>query len=198
MLNRHFYLTIIDDFFTEYECDYLVEWGKDKLERSRVGVERKISDIRTSKQCWLPTNENKIIYDLTHRVAEEVKTPFENAESVQILSYTEQQEYRPHYDSWELDTPERIKHAQGWGQRVKTALVYLNDVEEGGATVFPKLGITVPPKKGRMVIFKNIDEDNPNFPMYESLHGGLPVEKGQKWACNFWFHQYPASLRRTD
>jgi len=197
MLSKSFYLTIIDDFFTDYECDYIVDWGKNKLKRSRVGIENVVSDLRTSEQCWLPTSENKIVYDLTHRVAAEVGMPFAHSESIQLISYKEKQEYCPHHDSWELDTPERIKQAKGWGQRVKTALLYLNNVEEGGGTVFPKLGITVPPKKGRMIIFKNIDEENPNFPMYDSLHGGLPVKKGNKWACNFWFHENAVSLRGT-
>ena len=38
---------------------------------------------------------------------------------------------------------------------IVTALVYLNKVEAGGATQFPKLGITVPALPGRMVIFHN-------------------------------------------
>jgi prolyl 4-hydroxylase len=32
------------------------------------------------------------------------------------------------------------------GPRILTAFIYMNDVEEGGATYFPQLNITVRPK----------------------------------------------------
>ena len=38
-------------------------------------------------------------------------------------------------------------------RRVCAVLIYLNDVEEGGETIFPVLGEKVTPKKGRVVIF---------------------------------------------
>ena len=37
-----------------------------------------------------------------------------------------------------------------------TALVYLNDVEEGGETKFPILNIEVKPRVGRMLVFHNV------------------------------------------
>ena len=67
-----------------------------------------------------------------------------------------------------------------------TALVYLNKVEAGGATQFPKLGITVPAQPGRMVLFHNTTEDI-SGPHPLSLHAGMPVESGEKWAFNLWF-----------
>ena len=70
-----------------------------------------------------------------------------------------------------------------------TALVYLNKVEGGGATQFPKLGITVPASPGRMVIFHNTTEDI-SGPHPLSLHAGMPVEAGEKWAFNLWFRHH--------
>ena len=37
------------------------------------------------------------------------------------------------------------------GQRMVTALAYLNDVEDGGATDFPDIGVSVKPNKGDVV-----------------------------------------------
>ena len=37
--------------------------------------------------------------------------------------------------------------------RIVTLIVYLNDVTEGGATVFPKLNLRFQPKKGTGLIF---------------------------------------------
>ena len=80
------------------------------------------------------------------------------------------------------------------GQRVVTALAYLNDVIEGGETVFPNLDKSVTPEKGKIVIFhlckKGTYEPNP-----DALHGGMPVTKGEKWAFNLWFREKEVSKR---
>jgi prolyl 4-hydroxylase len=51
-------------------------------------------------------------------------------------------------------------------------LWYLNDVERGGATRFPDLGLEVAARAGRLLIF-------PPYWMYQ--HEGLPPESGDKY-----------------
>ncbi|MES2682940.1 MAG: 2OG-Fe(II) oxygenase [Pseudomonadota bacterium] len=51
-------------------------------------------------------------------------------------------------------------------------LWYLNDVDEGGETVFPDIGLQVAPKAGRLLMF-------PPYWMYQ--HGGLPPRSGPKY-----------------
>ena len=51
-------------------------------------------------------------------------------------------------------------------------LWYLNDVEHGGATRFPDLGLEVAARAGRLLIF-------PPYWMYQ--HEGLPPESGDKY-----------------
>ena len=41
-------------------------------------------------------------------------------------------------------------------ERVMTFMVYLSNVTEGGNTVFPNLGITVPPVKGSALFWHTI------------------------------------------
>ena len=41
------------------------------------------------------------------------------------------------------------------GQRLFSAMVYLNTVERGGGTGFPELGLSVQPEPGRLLIFAN-------------------------------------------
>jgi prolyl 4-hydroxylase len=43
------------------------------------------------------------------------------------------------------------------GQRVVTAITYLNDCPTGGGTRFDRLGITVQPKRGQTLIFYPAD-----------------------------------------
>jgi hypothetical protein len=42
--------------------------------------------------------------------------------------------------------------AQNGGQRVATVLIYLNDVSRGGCTTFPRIGLSISPKRGMVSI----------------------------------------------
>ena len=69
-----------------------------------------------------------------------------------------------------------------------TALAYLNDVEEGGATDFPEIGVSVKPNKGDVVVFHNCIEGTTDINP-DALHAGSPVLAGEKWAVNLWFRE---------
>jgi len=56
--------------------------------------------------------------------------------------------------------------------RYLVLLWYLNDVPEGGETRFPQLGITVPARQGRLLVF-------PPYWMYQ--HEGLSPRSGDKF-----------------
>lgn len=47
----------------------------------------------------------------------------------------------------------------GTGNRIATFLVYMTDVEAGGATVFPTLGLTLHPVKGAAAFWYNLLPD---------------------------------------
>ena len=81
------------------------------------------------------------------RVAELIGFPLRNAESYQVVYYTGGTEYNDHHDAFDHETEEGRKHLTRGGQRIYTALGYLNDVEEGGATEFRDLNISIPPKR---------------------------------------------------
>ena len=65
------------------------------------------------------------------------------------------------------------QESAGQRPRVLAALIYLNDVEEGGQTLFYNQGIEVQPKCGRVVIFPSA------FPY---VHAGRRVMRGKKYA----------------
>jgi prolyl 4-hydroxylase len=75
------------------------------------------------------------------------------------------------------------------GVRILTVFLYLNDVEAGGGTDFPRLGITVQPKRGRAVIWASVLDEDPNAKDARTHHQALPVEKGVKYGANAWLHQ---------
>ncbi|CAE8609660.1 unnamed protein product [Polarella glacialis] len=69
-------------------------------------------------------------------------------------------------------------------------MTYLSDVEEGGATHFPELGIEVKPKAGRALLWADVVADKPLMRDPRTTHEALPVIKGTKYVANTWFEQY--------
>jgi prolyl 4-hydroxylase len=69
-----------------------------------------------------------------------------------------------------------------------TVFLYLNDVEAGGGTNFPDLGLTVLPKRGRALLWPNVLDEDPNELDLRTIHQALLVEAGVKYGANAWFH----------
>lgn len=67
--------------------------------------------------------------------------------------------------------------------------MYLNEVEAGGGTHFKRLGITVLPKAGRVLLWPSVLDENPDAKDPRTHHEALPVEKGVKYGANAWIHQ---------
>lgn len=182
---------VFDDFLSSEECDHIISLAKDSMKPSILGDPRdpKYSEFRTGNTFWLEKDKTQMSEDITERVARLLEIPSSHAENFQVINYEVGQEYKPHLDAFDLDSKLGKNHFQRGGQRIATTLMYLCDVEEGGETVFPKLGAKVAPKKGRLCVFYNCFYDDLKKRHPKSLHGGSPVIKGKKWACNLWFHE---------
>lgn len=194
-MNIHNKLPLIatfDNFITDEECNHIINIAKPSLTRSVVSSNNGgiLSKGRTSKNTWIKHNTDNITKNIAKKICELVNKPIETAESFQVIHYNESQEYKPHYDGWEHDynNPKNIRCLKTGGQRILTVLCYLNDVEEGGSTSFPKLKLNIIPEKGKLVIFENVYE-NTNKRHELSLHSGMPVIKGEKYAFNLWFRE---------
>jgi prolyl 4-hydroxylase len=77
--------------------------------------------------------------------------------------------------------------SKSWGQRTWTAMIFLNDVEEGGATWFPLAGIRVKPKRGLLLAWNNMNPDG--SPNVNTLHEGMAVQQGVKYIITKWFRE---------
>ena len=187
-------LYVVNDFLSNDECDAFVEASKGKLKPSTViSPDKHIQhESRTSENCWIEHNANEIIHEVSKRFSILVQMPIRNAEQYQLVYYKKGTEYKPHFDSFDYETDDGKKNWEPGGQRMITVIAYLNDVEEGGETGFPELGINIPPKKGDAVVFHNtVANDYHTHPKINprSLHGGMPVIKGEKWMVNLWFRE---------
>jgi prolyl 4-hydroxylase len=120
-----------------------------------------------------------------------------HCEPVQVTRYRRGEEYSEHNDCIPIHTRSDdggAFMAQG-GQRVATVLVYLNDVEQGGETDFPKLGYACQPRKGRCILFLpgmtdgRRDED--------LVHAARPAVD-EKWVSQLWVREHPDPLWALD
>jgi prolyl 4-hydroxylase len=68
---------------------------------------------------------------------------------LQVIHYSDGEEYSSHFDAWDPATERGIRCMSKGGQRMVTCLLYLNDVEKGGGTSFPRLDMEVRAKKGQ-------------------------------------------------
>ncbi len=181
-------IVVVMDFLTEAECDQLTADIHGKLKRSTVvnndGGNEYEMDARTSSGTFFHRGATPLVTDIEARLADFARWPVENGEGLQILYYSIGGEYRPHFDWFDPATAGGRNHLERGGQRVATQILYLSDVDAGGATTFPKLGLSLRPKKGAMLFFTNLTPDGEPDPM--ALHGGAPVVQGTKLIATKW------------
>lgn len=182
-------LIVFENVLTAEECDALIELASPSIVRSTVVNNSDgasvVSDARTSSNAYFHKGDNELINKVDQRLAKLTNWPYEKGEGLQILRYEPGQEYVPHHDWFSPTVPGSATVIGSSGNRVGTVVLYLNDVEEGGATAFPESGLSVMPKKGGAVFF---NYDSPTVET-KTLHAGLPVIKGVKWVATKWLRE---------
>ena len=181
----------IDNFLTQEECNHMINISTPHMKSSLVSYANKGTESRgrTSSNAWISHNHDEITKSIGEKIARFVGLPLENAEAYQVIHYGPGGEYRRHYDSWQHDGSKKTTRCMKYGgARLKTALVYLNDVEEGGSTNLNRINVDVSPKQGKLLVFDNTySGTNIKHPLSE--HAGMPVIKGEKYAFNLWFKE---------
>jgi prolyl 4-hydroxylase len=182
-------IIVFDNVLSDDECDQLIVRAKDNLARSKT-VDPKsgatfVIEGRTSSGMFLPPRSDAFVERINLRIAALMHAPVENGEHTQILRYQPGQEYVPHLDY--EHRPDKDGHdvwEKTGGPRVATLVIFLNDVEEGGETVFPQAGVSVSPSRGSAVYFHYTNRHRQVDPL--SLHAGAPVIRGEKWVATQW------------
>lgn len=174
-------IVLFSDFLTKDECSFLINLSIPKLKASE-GIDSStgknmLMKERTSYGTYFQRNENEIISKIENRISKVLNFPVFHGEGLQIIKYDIGQEYVPHYDYF-VDCEKNNKVG---GQRVGTLIMYLNNPDEGGETVFPNVGLNIKPILGNAVFFNYPDDSNQN-----TLHGGNPVISGEKWIATKW------------
>lgn len=187
--NNNYSILEINNFLNNDECDELIKCANEqKLNKSTIisdtnNVDTYDNNSRNSYTTWIDKNKNDIDIKISKLATNLTNRPISHFENLQVVYYPIGGFFSPHYDATPLSSDSLTKY------REYTLLIYLNDVEEGGETYFPLIDLYIKPKKGKAILFRTIN-DNKEI-IYESLHTGKPVTKGEKWICNKWIHFQP-------
>lgn len=172
-------VVVLANVLSHEECDELILHSRERLQRSKIVGDRAVDQIRTSSGVFC--EENETITRIEKRLSQIMNIPIEHGDGLQVLQYTPGQEYQPHYDFFAETSRASANN------RISTLVMYLNDVEEGGETSFPKLNLSVYPNKGMAVYFEYFYS---NQALNEfTLHAGTPVIQGEKWVATMWMRR---------
>lgn len=158
------------------------------------GKNSKNSEIRNNTHFPTPMpNDSMSLALLENLLAKAAGLPIYFAEPPVVLRYLPEQYYKWHYDHIYPHTDDIKKHISHFGQRIKTAIFYLNDDFTGGETEFKTPFKSVIPEKNKALLFDNCDElQNRDS---TSIHRGNSVITGKKWIVTLWFRNKPFWLR---
>ena len=182
---------LLGNVLSEEECDAVVAHCGTRYTRSTVTAEADGASVvhegRTSEMAFIQRGEAEVAERIDQRLAALAHWSPECSEPFQLQKYGKTQEYRPHFDWLDPDSAGHRSPLARGGQRLATFILYLCDVDQGGGTVFPALGLEVFPKKGNALWFLNTDSNHQ--PDQQTLHGGAPVVSGTKIIANKWLRQ---------
>jgi len=177
-------------FLSPEECAALIERIDAKRRPSEIADDVGIANFRTSETCDLDWHD-AIVGEVDRQIADLLGLPLATSEPLQGQRYAPGQEFRPHTDTFEPGGYDFYLHTAGSGQRTWTAMVYLNEPENGGATRFKAIGKTVQPETGKLLAWNNLLPDGRPNPA--TLHQGMKVRRGTKYVLTKWFRERSAA-----
>ena len=185
------HVVLFENVLTHEECDALVADAQPRLKRAGVVDSERgnttIDDRRTSELTSIKRGASPLVSRIDARITRITGVPLAQGEPLQVMRYGVGAEYQPHYDYFNLERPGQAAHLRNGGQRIASLVIYLNDVEAGGETTFPRCGLSVAPRKGSAVYFAYTDAQSRIDPM--SFHAGAPVVRGEKWIATRWMRE---------
>jgi prolyl 4-hydroxylase len=186
---RELELYIVRDFLDPSTCAALIERIDERRRPSEIADDFGIANFRTSETCDLD-GRDPIVVEVDRRIAELLGFAVDLGEPIQGQRYSPGQEFKPHTDTFEPGGYDFFMHTAERGQRTWTAMIYLNEPEEGGATRFRRIGKTIKPEIGKLLAWNNLLPDGSPNPA--TLHQGMKVRSGTKYILTKWFRERAA------
>lgn len=146
--------------------------------------EQRSADYRVSKSAWFEYGRNADMAKITDLVHEISGLDSTHTEHFQMSNYGLGGQYTPHYDSTRPTDARQPSPIDG--NRIATALIYLEQPELGGNTVFTEIGLSVPATAGDILFWYNLHPDESLD--WDTRHAACPVLAGFKTVANLWLH----------
>lgn len=144
--------------------------------------------FRTSETCDLAA-EDPLAIDLKTRILDFIGLHPDHAEPMQGQRYAVGQEFKAHTDYFDPGSADFDRYCSVAGQRTWTVMLYLNDVEAGGATRFKAIDKIVQPEAGKLLAWNNLRPDGSVNPA--TIHHAMKVRAGFKYVITQWFRERP-------
>ncbi|XP_061174992.1 prolyl 4-hydroxylase subunit alpha-1-like isoform X2 [Saccostrea echinata] len=191
------WIVVYHDVVSDYEIETIKKLATPRLGRATVHNARtgklETAEYRVSKSAWLKDDDDPVIHNVNNRIAAITGLSMKTAEDLQIANYGLGGQYEPHFDFARKEETNAFRDL-GSGNRIATWLTYMSDVDAGGATVFPYIGVKLFPKKGAAAFWYNLYRNGDGI--YDTRHAACPVLVGQKWVSNKWIHERSQEFKR--
>lgn len=181
-------LWAVGDFFSTEECGRLMAMIDAVAQPSAAYDAGYASGHRTSYSGDVDPHD-PFVRKLQRRIDDLLGIDPSYGETIQGQRYMVGQEFQAHTDWFPGNTPYWETEKKRGGQRSITTMVFLNSVEEGGATAFPRLRIGIEPRPGVLLIWNNADPEGVPNPW--TIHAGTPVVRGTKYIVTRWYRCRP-------
>lgn len=181
-------LFVVRGVLTQPECAEVIEYLDGLFQPSTILGDQSDPEFRTSSSADLYP-DYPIVQDVEAKLRAVIGIQPELGETVQGQRYLVGQQFKPHWDFF-VPSEEywRVEQQLG-GQRTWTAMLYLNEPEEGGQTVFTRADVTVRPRTGNLLIWNNLTPEG--VENEQAMHTGMKVLAGTKYVLTKWYREYP-------
>ncbi|KAH9513594.1 Prolyl 4-hydroxylase, alpha polypeptide [Bulinus truncatus] len=194
------FVSVIYDFVSDRESEHFKFLVKNKLSRAQVfdgKRDGRVSSSRTGQLGWVEDEDSQVVREISMKI--EHVTGLETSqilpdgpfysENFQVVNYGIGGHYDYHTDATQFKGDEKTGL-----DRMATFLIFLNDVDIGGSTVFTDVGVAVAPRMNMALFWYNYNTTNELDQL--TSHAGCPVLLGQKWIANKWIASKGNTFRR--
>jgi prolyl 4-hydroxylase len=183
---RELELFVVRGFLDPATCAAMIARIDAQRRPSEIADDVGIANFRTSETCDLDWRD-AAVGAVDRKIAELLGLSLERSEPLQGQRYAPGQEFKPHTDTFEPGGYDFYLHTADSGQRTWTAMIYLNEPGNGGATRFKAIGKTIRPETGKLIAWNNLLPDGRPNPA--TLHQGMKVRSGTKYVLTKWFRE---------
>uniref|UniRef100_A0A182YB72 Prolyl 4-hydroxylase alpha subunit domain-containing protein n=1 Tax=Anopheles stephensi TaxID=30069 RepID=A0A182YB72_ANOST len=192
VLSNDPFVALMHDMVYDGEIAQLQALGDTHIKRSGITNDSWLPVFYDNHQTYtLHDRDHPVVERLTRRIERATGLSCETAEDLKMI-YNEVGAFK----TSEIDaiqTKAELHRFAYAGDRLATVLLFLNDVPEGGYTIFPKLRVVIPPQKGTLAFWYNLKATGEANPLMK--YSICPLMSDVKWTAKKLIHTRGNELR---